>query len=292
MLTFKTLLLREWIQHQRGWLILVGTPFIAMLLALTFGGVHVNADEGPIGVAVILAGGYMIAITQLAWLSVAFQAPGMARRDQQDRSIEFWRSLPVADWQAVAAPLLTQLLLLPLAVMAISAASGLVIALLVVARIYGIAALGGLPWSELMGAWLATVPRMLLGVLLASFWASPALMLMMAASAWLKRWGVPALGAVFGLGGLILAKGYGMPQVFDVIEALSTRFFAAMVPLASTGGSGDFLLPGGLAKLPAAMAADAGSLLSDLASPLSLLVIAISAGCFALIVLGRRKSGE
>jgi hypothetical protein len=292
MLTFKTLLLREWMQHQRGWLILVGTPFVAMLLALTFGGVHVSADDGPTGVAIVLGGGYMVAITALAWVSAAFQAPGLARRDQQDRSIEFWRSLPVADWQAVAAPVLTLGLLVPLAVMAISALAGLTIAVLVVARIYGFAALGGLPWGELLAAWLAVVPRMLLGVVLASFWASPALLLMMAASAWLKRWGVPALGAVFGLGGLILAKGYGLPQVFEVIQGLSERFGSAMVPLVRSEMGSDIDLAGGLAHLPAVMATEAGLLLSDLASPLSLLVIAISAGCFALIVLGRRKSGE
>jgi hypothetical protein len=290
MLTFKTLMLREWMQHQRGWLILVGTPFVAMLLALVFGGVHVSADEGPTQVAVVLAAGYTVSIALIAWIAVGFQAAGLARRDQQDRSIEFWRSLPVADWQAVASTALTHFLLLPLAVTAIAAASGLVISMLVVARLFGIAALGALPWGDLLGAWTAAVPRLLLGVVLASFWAAPGLLLVMAASAWLKRWGLPALGAFFGLGGLILAKGYDLPQVFDAIQALSERFVWAMVPFSR--GVTDFDLPGGFARLPGLLAHDAGLMFTDLASPLSLLAIAISAASFALIVHGRRKSGE
>jgi proline iminopeptidase len=54
--------------------------------------------------------------------------------------------------------------------------------------------------GDLLGAWSAGVPRLLLGVVLASFWAAPALLVVMAASTWLKRWGLPALGAFFGLG--------------------------------------------------------------------------------------------
>jgi hypothetical protein len=290
MLTFKTLMLREWMQHQRGWLILVGTPFVAMLLALVFGGVHLSADEGPTNVAVVLAAGYTVSIGLMAWIAVGFQAAGLARRDQQDRSIEFWRSLPVADWQAVVSTSLAHFLLFPLAVTAISAGCGLLISTLVVARLFGFAALGALPWGDLMGAWSAAVPRLLLGVVLASFWAAPGLLLVMAASTWLKRWGLPALGAVLGLGGLILAKGYDLPQVFDAIQALSERFVWAMVPFSR--GVTNVNMPEGFAQLPSALAQDAALAFSDLASPLSLLAIAISAASFALIVYGRRKSGE
>jgi hypothetical protein len=291
MLTFKTLMLREWMQHQRGWLILAGAPFVFMLLALVFGGVHTEIDDsGPSGVLVALSAGYTVSIALMAWIAVGFQAAGLARRDQQDRSIEFWRSLPVADWQAVSSTTLTHFLLFPLAVTAIASGCGLLISMLVVVRLFGFAALGSLPWGDLLGAWSVAVPRLLLGVVLASFWAAPALLLVMAASTWLKRWGLPALGAFFGLGGLILARGYNLPQVFEAIQALSERFVWAVVPFSR--GAANVNIPEGFARLPSALAQDAALAFSDLASPLSLLALAISAGSFALIVYGRRKSGE
>ena len=53
----------------------------------------------------------VLGITVVALL---IQTPGLARRDRQDRSIEFWLSLPTSHAASVAAPVLMHLVLVPL----------------------------------------------------------------------------------------------------------------------------------------------------------------------------------
>jgi ABC-2 type transport system permease protein len=290
--TFKTLLLREWMQHRFGWLLLGSVPLAIMIPLMSFGQIQFDHEPPTAGLlALMFLAGYTLFALVLAGGAVAFQSPGLARRDVQDRSIEFWTSLPTSHTASVGATVLLNLLLMPLLVLAMAAVGGIVPALIAVVRVHGAAGLGQLPWGSLGPVVLIGLGRLALGVVLGVLWASPLLLAAMAASAWLKRWGVPVLGAVLGFGGLILDKAYDMPFVFDAIGALGHHFAWAVVP---TGmGSADFEAkpwPGGqLAAFPSWIWHDTKLVLADLASPLFLGAIATAAACFALIVWRRSR---
>ena len=97
-----TLLLREWMQHKRGWLIAAFAPPLLFLAMLPFGQVKgLPMEQAELLSLVILVvsacAGYAICL-----VVGLFQLPGLARRDQQDRSIEFWLSLPGRPSESVA----------------------------------------------------------------------------------------------------------------------------------------------------------------------------------------------
>jgi len=289
--TFKTLLWREWMQGHRGWAMLAATPFVALLLALLFGGVQMDGEDTPTLVMVSFCGIYAQILAGLCWAVASFQAGGLARRDEQDRSIEFWRSLPVADWQAVAATALANLLLLPLAVVLVSLLSGAVLALLMVAHIFGAGAWLRLPWAELLAAWGAFVPRVVGGMVLAAFWLSPVLLAFMAASAWLKRWGVPVVTVGYIVAAQVLARAYDHPTLINAYQAISARFFHALWPAwrGGTAFSEARWSASQVSALPGWLMHDGLSALSELASPWALLALVVSAACFALLVWRRQR---
>ena len=188
MQTFKTLLLREWMQHRLGWLLLALLPPAIVLPLALFGHIQVSGQEPVNLVAMVTLGAFTLAVTGLAWATVGFQAPGLARRDAQDRSVEFWRALPVSDTTSVAATLCAHLVLMPLVVMGVAALASVAVAGVVVLRVFGSAGYAALDLNYLGSMVLAALPRLAAGSLLASFWAAAVLLPMMAASAWLKRW--------------------------------------------------------------------------------------------------------
>jgi len=291
MTKFKTLLLREWMQHHRGWFILALAPLVIAVLTIPFGSVQLDGPENSQMFGILGVGAYTIGVLVLGWLSVMIQTPGLARRDQQDRSIEFWVSLPTAHWQNVAATVLMHLLLMPLLVLCLAFVGGQLVAPLLVVKVFGWAGLRELP----MGLWLMDSAlgflRLLLGVVVSALWLSPMLLAAMAAAAWLKRWGVPLLAAVVGIGGGLLAKLYGITLVYDVVDGWFMRALAALIP----GSQGDQGLQQAhdrtqlLQNFPSWLLHDTSLVLQDLASPWLLGALVVSAGCFGLLVLRRQR---
>ena len=297
-----TLLRREWLQHRTGWLVIVAMPPLIGLLVLLAGQVTVDIDDQDrtivfdqvpalaLAVATMLGSGVLTFL--LAWAATLIFAPTVVRRDVQDRSIEFWLSLPTGHAVSVTAPLLAHLLLFPLAALLVGMLAGLPLSLAVVARFAGLADWFSLPWGTLAVAWLAVTLRLALGLLLATLWLSPLIMLVEAASAWLKRWGIPAVVLGIAVVANVLEKLFGYPQVWDLGRALFTqvgRAFVAGHPGAVQLGR-DADPQALLAAVPAWALADAGLALRALAQPLMLLCLAISAVCFWLLVLRRRRA--
>ncbi|MBT9457557.1 MAG: hypothetical protein IV092_01215 [Burkholderiaceae bacterium] len=301
MTQFKTLLQREWMQHHRGWLLMMLVPPVLMLLAVLFGqieGLHegdgAEFASSPLVLMMISTGAVTALVLFITWAAVGLQAPGQARRDQQDRSIEFWLSMPVSNSASIGATVLMQFFLVPLLAVALGWACSQIIGLVVVARFVGPGAWFSLPWGALLNADLALLLRLTLGVVLAMLWFMPLLLLSMVASAWLKRWGVPVMIAAIGAGGLVLDKLYGITWVFDVIKALTSYGSQALLHVGRGGGddvqikSPDDILPV-LDQLPSFLAHDGLAALRDCAQPLFLGALLFSAGCFALLVLRRRR---
>lgn len=290
---FKTLMLREWMQHRNGWLIVMGVPLLLVLVAAAFGQAQVEFDEGdaqgpyaPLLVALGTMGGLGVLTLMLAWGSALIQSPGLARRDQQDRSIEFWLSLPVSPAQSLGAMLLMHLLLLPWLALAVGLAGGLLVSLLAVARAFGIGEWFALPWTLIAPAALACALRLALGVLLATLWLSPLILGTMAASAWLKRWGVPAVAATLGLGGLVLDKGYGNPVVWEVLGTLGRNAGQSLVfadRAAPVHVQSPEQLVDVLPMVTRLMTHDAGVALGLLAQPAFVAALAAAAAAFGLL---------
>ena len=41
---FPTLMQREWMQHQRGWLVMLGLPLVLGVLVAAFGEIHIDSE--------------------------------------------------------------------------------------------------------------------------------------------------------------------------------------------------------------------------------------------------------
>lgn len=294
MTPFQTLLYREWMQHGRGWMLICLAPLVLLLLALVFGEVQLGGFQRGDLVVLMTTATYALLQAGIGWLVAALQAGGLARRDVQDRSIEFWRSLPVSDTQAVAATVLAHVVVLPLLVMGVGLLASLPIGAVTLLRGLGWSALPGLPWGELAGAWSLLALRLLGGSLVASVWAAPLVLLSMAASAWLKRWGVPVLWAVLGFGSLLLNKAYGRPELGDLLLGLMQRFSEALSPLRDQLQQGllDSLAgnPHALRQLPELLARDLWVQFSGLFSPAGGLAVAVAGAAFAAVVLRRQRA--
>jgi ABC-2 type transport system permease protein len=297
---FKTLMLREWMQHRLGWIIVVGAPALVLLALAVFGLAQVHVGEGdeippPLAMAVVTTGATAAITLAIAWMAVLFQSSGLARRDTQDRSIEFWLSLPVGHAQSIGAPLLAHLILVPVAALVVGMLGGIVVSLPAVAHMYGLREWAALPWGAILGALAALTLRLALGIVLATLWLSPLILGVMVASAWLKRWGWPVLAAVVGVGGLVLDKVYGNPIVWQVLGTLG-RFarqgFIAAQPDADperwnirSPHDADVVL----SILPKNLLLDGVDALGQLVSPTFVAVAVVAVAAFMLLVLRRQR---
>jgi ABC-2 type transport system permease protein len=299
---FATLLQREWMQHRLGWMVTIAAPLVIALVVLLAGQMQFNVDDVNIDVsfgqtpALVLATAAIVGTGlltfMLAWLSALLQATGLARRDQQDRSIEFWLSMPVGHVASVTAPLLAHLILFPLAALGIGLLAGHAVSLLVVARFVGLSDWFSLPWGSLLLVGLLTLLRTGLGLLLATLWLSPLVLMAMVASAWLKRWGLPALVAGTVVVGNLLDKIYGNPIVWDLghrlLQKAGQAFVAAPPERHLNMGSGGDPMDV-VQALPAWVVQDGWRSLQGLADPLLVLVVAVSTACVALLILRRQR---
>ncbi len=166
-------------------------------------------------------------------------------------------------------------------------------AMLLVSKVQGIGAWLALPWGPMLAGAMALTLRLALGAALAVLWLSPLLLGAMAASAWLKRWGLPALIAALVGAGLVADKVYGTPLVWDTLQQLGQQ--AAHALIADDGRMGALHIASGhdvlatLRQLPQWAWHDGLSAVQALGSGLLIAALALAAGCFALLVLRRQR---
>lgn len=130
---------------------------------------------------------------------VAFYLLDSLYTERRDRSILFWKSLPVSDVQTVASKALVGLLVVPLGVFVLTIFSSLVAFVVLKWN------LAGTPFDALVQwdgpTWLAVQRAMLAGTLAASLWYAPIAAALLLISAWARRnvmmWAVlPVFGLV------------------------------------------------------------------------------------------------
>jgi len=294
MKTFNTLLLREWFQYRWGWLAIILIPVVVLLALVPFSQVEGIQTLAPEPIALISAGLTMGLVMALVLAATVYQLMGLPRRDQQDRSIEFWKSLPGSDTQSLAAPLLAHAVLLPLSALAIAMAGGSVVGVAMTIKELGLDGLRQMQWAGVGHAAIWLLVRLMAGLVLAMLWLSPFLLALMAASAWLKRWGAPLL--MFGVGGLIKLYDGRLPMEVLIRQVDGARRslisgapgLASFPPGTSAAPMDD--LYDALYRFPDWAPRDLGMALQSTLSPQFVGGLAVAAVCFALLVWQRRRA--
>lgn len=292
---FAWLLRREWMQHHRGWLMLALIPFALALLVLPVGSIELDEGPPPAPMLALLASSiYLFGLLMLMAAAVVFQTAGLARRDQQDRSIEFWVSLPTGHAQSVAATLLMHFVLMPMLVLAIAFACAQVVGAIVVVKLLGVAELRSLLDPGWWAYAAALLLRLAIGVVVAALWISPLALALMASASWLKGWGIPALGAGVVALGLLVKQFLGSAIVFTALQRWGTECLAALLPLVTKEDDIKRALKSSglsLDNYTAWLLGDIAVMLRDLFTPAFAAGLLVAAIGFGLVVWRRAGGG-
>jgi ABC-2 type transport system permease protein len=202
MKAFTMLVRREFWEHRVLWITpaaIAAVMFLAMQIFARY--VHLGFGDGhPIDSAMpysavyelfVLATGTPFYIAALV-LAVIYLLDCLYA-DRRDRSVLFWKSLPIADHTVVLSKLCTGLLLIPLGAWLAAGATSLVLGLSVVLRQgmgFGgagtLAQWGGLPGWHTLG-WLQGLGCSLFVTLAAVLWYAPYAGYLLLVSAWARR---------------------------------------------------------------------------------------------------------
>ena len=282
-----TLLLREWMQHKRGWLIAAFAPPILFLAMLPFG--HVNGLPSEhrelLSLAILLIS--TAAVFGICLVVALFQLPGLARRDAQDRSIEFWLSLPGRPSESIAATVLAHGWLAPLGGAVVGMLFGLPIAMAVLGSQGGLGAVSAVNWAEVVSTAAPLLLRGLVGTVPLLLWLAPLIFVLMAASAWLKRLGVPLVLVGCVVAGVVLDKVYGIAWPQEAMAAWNAQVNSTIIN--NGPGLKDALMSD--VNMWTWVVQDFGRTLAQLASLQFLGWTAVAAAAFALVVLKRSRAG-
>ncbi|HEY8880024.1 MAG TPA: hypothetical protein VIN03_20810 [Roseateles sp.] len=282
-----TLLLREWMQHKRGWLIAAFAPPILFLAMLPFGHVQGLPTEHmelmALGMLLLSA----CVVFAICLLVALFQLPGLARRDAQDRSIEFWLSLPGRPSESVASTVLAHAFLAPLGGAVVGALFGLPIAVMMLTSKADFGMAMSVHWGEVIKAALPVLARGLAGTVPLVLWLSPLIFTLMAASAWLKRLGVPLVLVGGGVATAVMHNVYGIDWPLDALQDLNLHLnhsllYDARELMRALQSETENSLVG-------PMLTDLGHSLAELASVSFMGWMAVAAAGFALVVMKRAR---
>jgi ABC-2 type transport system permease protein len=202
-----TLIRREYWEHRSLWLapLAVALFMIAMTVLPRFN-LNLPFPQGARPPVEMLRAGFAIAVwvfglTLYLTMSIVvwFYATDCLYAERRDRSILFWKSMPVSDTKTVLSKVLVALVVEPLAVFVLTALTSLVVCAVFIVRLH----LGNIPfafWDT--GTWVRVQLFTLLATLIASLWYAPIVGFLMLVSAWARRnvqlWVVlPPLVAIF-----------------------------------------------------------------------------------------------
>jgi ABC-2 type transport system permease protein len=193
--TLLTLVRREFWEHRALW---IAPLAVAVLLALCAIPAHVNVDlsdpngglgrffdQQKVALFTIVQWALSVPLYIVMLIVLSFYLLDCLYAERKDRSILFWKSLPVSDGLTVASKLLVALVIVPLLVFALALVAHLVFSVIWAARV----ALGNAPavlsWDTL--AWAKLEIAMLLGLVLAVLWYAPFAAYLLLVSAWARR---------------------------------------------------------------------------------------------------------
>jgi len=187
-----TLVRREFWEHRALWL---APLVVAALMAVVavIGRVHIDVDDAPdlssesqrVAIFSIIQWVLAMPLYIVTIFVGSFYLLDCLYAERKDRSILFWKSLPVSDGLTVCSKLLVGLVVVPFGVFALTLLSHLLFTAILGARV----ALGSLPpvftWSSY--EWLRTEAVMLLATSFAVLWWAPIAGYLLLVSAWVRR---------------------------------------------------------------------------------------------------------
>jgi ABC-2 type transport system permease protein len=196
--TGRTLLMlvrREFWEHRALWMAPLGVAVLLALCAIPArvnvhlgdpdGGLSRYFDQQRVALFTIVQWGLSVPLYAVMIILVSFYLLDCLYAERKDRSILFWKSMPVSDGFTVASKLLVALVIVPLGVFALALAAHLLFSGIWAARV----ALGNAPpvmsWDTL--AWAKLEIAMLLGLVLAVLWYAPLAAYLLLVSAWARR---------------------------------------------------------------------------------------------------------
>lgn len=190
-----TLVRREFWEHSALWiaplavaaLLLLGIVFFRAnfnhaTLPFPTGGASVPGQVQAAVVSGVVVG---FGLTQYVTMSVVlwFYAADCLYAERRDRSILFWKSMPVSDARTVLAKALVALAVVPVGVFAVITVTSL--AALAIMSIPGLSGSPPVFWST--AAWLRAEGYSLAGLVSAVLWYAPLTAYLMLISAWARR---------------------------------------------------------------------------------------------------------
>jgi ABC-2 type transport system permease protein len=221
--TLRTLVRREFWEHRSLWLVpLVVTALLA--LCALIGRIHIDTDDAAhvhseaqrVAIFTVIQWVLAMPLYLVAVFVVAFYLLDCLYAERKDRSILFWKSLPVSDELTVAAKVLVALVVVPLGVFALA-----LVAHLLFSAILGVRVLtGSLPpvftWNAY--EWFRTEIVMLLITVAAVLWYAPLAGYLLLVSAAARR--APMLWATlpFVLGPVLEWVAFGTRHLLDFIN--------------------------------------------------------------------------
>lgn len=244
--SFLTLLKREsWEHRSLVWLPLLTAALIvatALVSTQVAGSIRITLDGGERDFFAALAidteaqaqlfsvwmGSLVAPIMLVAAIVLFFYLLDALYAERKDRSILFWKSLPVSDAATVLSKAVTALIAVPLWVWLLSMVTGLLTFVVVALKVAGtpVAPLGNFHF----GVWIVLQLTLLQNLVLAALWYAPLAAWLLLVSVWAKR--APFLWAVLPPALLALFEqiSFGTSQVFHFIGYRVTGFFEAMGP--------------------------------------------------------------
>jgi ABC-2 type transport system permease protein len=186
---------REFWEHRALWIAPLAIAVALLLITAIFGHIRLDFSDPP-----ALDGGNsaspLFEIMQLAWavpfylaavILLAAYLLDCLYAERRDRSILFWRSMPVSDQRTVLVKLLVGLVIAPLGIYLLVAATSLAASAILVLRKHGLVINGtSAPlWDTL--SWLRMQGIMLYGLVAALLWYAPFAAYLMLISVWARR---------------------------------------------------------------------------------------------------------
>lgn len=297
--TLTALVHREWLQHRFSWALMALVPTALALLLLSFGTLHVPAEEHgehlPLAMALSALGAGMGLYLAMLWVVALISVAGFARRDHGDRSVEFWLSLPTGHAASLGVPLAVHLLLAPVVAIGVGLVGGMLCSMVLIGRLEGFGTWLALPWDTLMAGAAAIAARLAAGTVMAALWLSPLLLAVVLLTAWFGRSGLVLFALALGLGPVVLSRGFGIDGPAEVLaEILDQAGRAVAAP--DAGGRFHVETPNDIADavalIPGWAAADAVQALGRMVSPVFVGGLLVAGLSFALLVRWRRLGAQ
>jgi ABC-2 type transport system permease protein len=236
--TLVTLVRREFWEHRALWIAPLVTAALLVVCALFAHGGHLQIDGNEVGdepfsarqalaLSTIAQAVVFIALNLVTAVMTSFYLVDCLYAERRDRSIYFWKSLPVSDGLTVASKVLVAMVVVPLGVWALAAVTHVALSVVFAAH----SALGQLPshlvvWNTL--SWLRVELLLLLGLILGVLWNAPIAGYYLLVSVLAKRnavmwaFGIPPLGLllerlVFGSHYLYTFIAYRLAGIWDIL---------------------------------------------------------------------------